>query len=310
MRLIALEIPDDAADLAGWLEGHLTGLDLGMLVAELEAMHEHGQRFPALTLENILGSQRDAVLSQGLAVLPHDRLRQFLRYPWFLLELQELILTSDDQYWRRRAQHAPPDPRLTDAMERTWGWLEANVLGSTVASASASDRNGLRLGSSPSNVPTSPGRWRYVALSVVAAAATVLLAVFVQQSPLWNKERPDVAAGAFAAAAPAWGWSRPDALPQNLPPGAYLNHLADAAQDWFKKRPEDKAALARRIAEFRQGCSVLIQSGHRPLAATDRDWLVGKCRDWAAKLGTQLTALDAGKDPLEVRCRLTRPLTS
>ena len=56
------------------------------------------------------------------------------------------------------------------------------------------------------------------------------------------------------------------------------------------KRPDDPIDLARRIGEFRQGCSVLILSPHKPLSGQDRAWLVGKCRAWAAKLDAHLAA--------------------
>jgi len=86
-----------------------------------------------------------------------------------------------------------------------------------------------------------------------------------------------------------------------LPPGVYLDRLADAAGEWFKKRPDDPNALARRIGEFRQGCSVLILSPHKPLAAQDRAWLVEKCRAWAAKLDAHLAALEGGASAAQVR---------
>jgi hypothetical protein len=88
--------------------------------------------------------------------------------------------------------------------------------------------------------------------------------------------------GAGVASASGWGWSRPDALPQDLSRDAYLNHLADGAQVWFNKRPADRTTLIERITEFRQGCTVLIQSPHKPLPANDRAWHVGKCRAWEA----------------------------
>ncbi len=65
--------------------------------------------------------------------------------------------------------------------------------------------------------------------------------------------------------------------------------------------PGNPIALARRIAEFRQGCSVLILSPHRPLPAEDRAWLVERCRAWAARFDGYLASVEAGKDPLEVR---------
>ena len=39
MKLIALEIPENPAELAGWLDRQIVGDDLAALVAELEAIH-------------------------------------------------------------------------------------------------------------------------------------------------------------------------------------------------------------------------------------------------------------------------------
>ena len=86
-----------------------------------------------------------------------------------------------------------------------------------------------------------------------------------------------------------------------MPRSDYLNRLADGAREWFNTRPDRPPALVRRIAEFRQGCSVLIRSPHRPLSAEDRDWLVEKCRAWAAKFDGYSAAVEAGEDPLKVR---------
>ncbi len=39
MTLVMADIPDDPAALPAWLDERLVGLDLGALVAELEAVH-------------------------------------------------------------------------------------------------------------------------------------------------------------------------------------------------------------------------------------------------------------------------------
>jgi hypothetical protein len=128
------------------------------------------------------------------------------------------------------------------------------------------------------------------------ATAASLLAVLLA----YDRLRPRPPDGAVAAQG-GWGWSRPDALPRAVPPAAYLNRLADEAAEWFGVRPEEPIALARRLAEFRQGCSVLILAEHRPLSPEDRRWLVAKCRDWASKLDRHLAAVEAGEDSLKVR---------
>jgi hypothetical protein len=143
----------------------------------------------------------------------------------------------------------------------------------------------------------------------LATAAAVLLAVYL---PGWLAPKPAEPGGpgpaAVATAPPraGWGWDRPDALPADalpadVPPADYLNRLADAAEEWFKKRPEDAPALARRLNEFRQGCSTLILAQHKPLADMDRPWLAERCRAWATKLDKALSDVESGRDVAQVR---------
>ncbi|MFH5806798.1 hypothetical protein ACG2DA_22355, partial [Alienimonas sp. DA493] len=99
----------------------------------------------------------------------------------------------------------------------------------------------------------------------------------------------------------AWGWAGPDGLPQADSPRAYLDGLADEAEEWFGKRPEAAPAVAKRIAEFRTGCSVLILAEHPALSEASAELLREKCRNWAAALDDQLAAVEAGEPPLEVR---------
>ncbi|HJZ58526.1 MAG TPA: hypothetical protein VKE74_26530, partial [Gemmataceae bacterium] len=82
-----------------------------------------------------------------------------------------------------------------------------------------------------------------------------------------------------------------------------------SAEEWFNEKPEDAAALARRINELRTGCSKLIFSPHEPLPEKDREWLVGKCREWAKKMDDHLTALEAGADLRAVRADVDQTVT-
>jgi hypothetical protein len=316
MKLIALDIPDEAAKLASWLESQLVGLDLSALVAELEAVHGRatGLAEPPWSLETILGNQREAVLAHGLGTLSQDRLRQLLRHPRLLLDLQELIASADQPYWRRRAEATAlqdPAPEQRAAIDRDWAWLTANVIEQPPTSLSVPLRaDAVGSPAAPYQAQhSSRFRWRLGSIASLAAAAAVVLAILTVYR--WpgrdqNENRPGVGVGASAS---GWGWSRPDALPQDLPRDAYLNHLADGAQAWFNKRPADRAALAQRITEFRQGCTALIQSPHRPLPAGDRAWLVDKCRAWAAKLGTLSAALESGEEVDKVRGEADETIT-
>jgi hypothetical protein len=132
-------------------------------------------------------------------------------------------------------------------------------------------------------------------VTAFATAAAVLIGVAVYES---RKLRTDP--GAQPVAAVGWGWAKPDALPQDLPAAEYLRRLADAAEEWTKKRPADAIALAQRLNEFRQGCAVLILSEHRPLAQPDREWLKERCQKWAGRLNEELTRLESGTPVAQV----------
>jgi len=278
MKLVALDIPEDSTALAAWLEQRLTGLDLGALVAELDAVHGVSAG-SSETIENVLGPRRDAVLTEGLVALPREALGRLLRRPRLLLDLQELVLVEGGVHWQRLGAQAP-ETRVR--VEQGWARLEAILR--------AEDR---AVPGKPSirQMPQ-PRRWfeRPWVVSLATAAAVLVMAVAYDQTR-----------GSVTVAQAGWGWNRPEALPQDLARGPYLEHLADDAEEWFKKRPAEPIALAKRIAEFRQGCSVLILAGHKPLPAEDRQWLIAKCRDWAAKLDAHLAAVEAGEDPLKVR---------
>jgi hypothetical protein len=104
-----------------------------------------------------------------------------------------------------------------------------------------------------------------------------------------------------AQSGPTWGWAKPGGINESQTAGQYLASLADTANEWFNERPDSPAGLARRIGEFRQGCSMLLLSSHGPLSETDREWLKERCRTWAAKLEDHLASLEAGGDVATVR---------
>jgi hypothetical protein len=299
MKLIALEIPDDATDLANWLESHLVGLDLSTLVAQLNVVHGFNQRrqnlgpdSSSISVETILGKQRDAVLSRGLGALPPDRLRPLLHHPRLLLDLQELILISGGSYWRRREESAA-DSAQKVAIDRGWDWVKANVLD---APPSVSPIRAVA-----ANKPRPTWYWKAKAGLAAAAAAAFVGVTIYRWPPGGPNGNANRQAGPIVASSAGWGWNRPEALSQDLSSKAYLIRLANVAHEWFNQRPDNSADLAERISEFRQGCSTLIQSPHRPLSVADRTWLVDKCAAWSAKLDGHLVALKSGQDLIKVR---------
>jgi hypothetical protein len=275
MNLVALEIPDDPARLAGWLEQHLIGFNLGDLALELAAFHGEAAE-PARSVRDLLGNSLATVLERGLGQIPNDRLRQLLLQPTLLLELQEIVLAEGGDYWDRLGLES----RTADGpMERGRQRLQDLLTFEAPASEPGSDRLEGR---------QTLAWYRRPSFVCLATAASVLVGVFLfqQLSP---------------PAAPGWGWNRPGVLALDVPAQSYLNGLADAASDWFNKRPETPAALAGRLNEFRRGCSNLIFAEHRPLTPQDRQWLVNKCRNWAGKLDKHLGDLEAGQSLFRVR---------
>lgn len=101
-----------------------------------------------------------------------------------------------------------------------------------------------------------------------------------------------------------WGWNNPKVLEANVSSPAYLNELANAAEQWFEEQPETADRLAKRITEFRLGCTRLILAEKKPLSPDDRHWLNTKCRAWGEKLDHELQSIDAGAQPLQVRDKI------
>lgn len=265
---ISLDLPETQRELVAWLESHLLGMQLGDLVSELQAVH--GTRSDAPSLEQVCGGKLANVLQYGLGTLEIERLRLLLEHPQLLLLLQDEIVQRGGEHWMQRPLRREEEVALASQ----WKLLESVMSPPVVTPAPA----------------TAPRSWmeRSAIAAILSAAATLAIAFSLR-----DRLVPAPAAG--------WGWEKPGALAVNVPPREYLNHLADAAQDWFKKRPENAPDLARRIVQFRQGCSTLILAEHSALAPADRDWLRERCRAWATKLDGHLTAIEAGEDVAVVR---------
>jgi hypothetical protein len=272
MTLVAMTIPDDPAELAGWLERRLAGLDLAQLVAELSTVH-NSSGGPQPAVRELLGAHFEGVVRTGLSSLPPALIKHLLRRPALLLELQEIVLAAGSPHWDRLAAG-----ETAELVDRGWNRLQQTL---------------------PIEEPVilrpRPRRWQRLVVGLVAAAAIVMIAILSYPviAPLFHKpEQPP---------AIAWGWARPGALPTGLPPGEYLRKLADEGDEWFKKRPDDSAALAKRLDQMRQGCRTLLEAEHPSLSPEDREWLHERCRAWLKKFDEAAAALEAGNDQVAVR---------
>ena len=267
MRLVLSTMPTDDADQTAWLERLLVGPDLGRLVGELTVLH--GSAADDSDLGELLAGRRNAILARGLESLTPAQERALLTRPALLLDLQELVLTEGGAYWRDLLR---TNDEIQAAVQRGRERLEGAL------------RPGRLV--TPSRRPR-----RYVQVALVCLTMAVCLLIALN---LWN-------AGRRAGDAPAWGWAGPGGLPAATDRVAYLEALGDGGQQWFARRPDDPAELAKRIRELRQGCSTLLVADHPPLTDADRRWLKERCAKWADKFDTALADLGSGKDAAEVR---------
>ncbi|MFN4260705.1 MAG: hypothetical protein ACK4RK_15520 [Gemmataceae bacterium] len=283
MKLCIMDFPAEPSELAPWLERQLVGPRLAELVAELAAVHkvENGSH---ASLNELLAHYQTPILSQGLSVLPAPQLSRLLRQPRLLLELQALVLEQGGSYWDRLIDAAAPFPsEIRRGANRLRQFLNQEFITPAVVQIAWYRRP-----------------W-FVSLATAAALVLTVSGGLYYFPPL----RPMVFTSSPPAlvhvTTPAWGWAKPAALPQDLPAPEYLDHLADAANDWFKQRPDTPAALSKRILEMRQGCSVLLLAEHAPLTEADRGWLRLRCRAWAAHLDELLHNVEMGHDVQQVR---------
>jgi hypothetical protein len=266
---VVLTIPEDPDGLPGWLERQLVGPDLDRLVAELTVVH--GRPPSRASLAAVLAGHRERVLAAGLGELPRPALCQLLRQPDLLPELQHMVLSEGGPYW----DGIRDDPAESGAAER----VTKRVMRAVAAE------------SRPPRVPGRRSAWVGYAATALATAALVLAAVYLGGPP------PGVAPRASAV----WGFARVKELPRNAGDAAVLSRLADLAQEWANQRPTDADGLARRLMEFRLGCSVLLLDDDLPLSAPQQKWLRLRCGDWAAALDALLRRLDETRDVAGVR---------
>ncbi|MGH7201734.1 MAG: hypothetical protein ACREJB_14090 [Planctomycetaceae bacterium] len=278
----ALNIPEQTGQVAAWLEEHLLGLDLSALAAELSAVRK-GELLESRPLEVVLGDDLQRVLDEGLSVLPRGKLRQLLRDPALLLQLQVQVFIEGGEYWHRRRR---PSPEMEALVERGWERIRRSI------EADAPEETDGPRATPLAAIQRPKWYWHPLFVSLLTAAAVVAVMAVVEL-PI-GRDRA-------TAAANGWGWDKPGTLAEDASAEAYMNNLADAAGDWFNARPATQQDLARRIGEFRLGCSTLITSDHKPLSPEDEQWLVEKCQAWAKKLDQHLADAEAGEDVLTVR---------
>lgn len=276
MNVHLLEIPESTSDLADWLEGHLVGLHLGTLVAELLAVHGEPDYLP---LEQILGSDLPRVLNEGLQGVSRDKLVTMLKHPAVLLELQERVVLEGGPHWENRAQS---NSEVLHEVSEGWKRLQT-----AISTPHQSGRTATPL-------PGGGSQNRLMRRSALLAIAALVLVAL----GLWQFQ---VVPPQGIASRAAWGWDKPGAIPEDARSSEYLVALADAGKEWFNKTPDTAAELETRLKEFDAGCQRLIEAEHKPLTPEDKAWLVERCRKWKGRMEEHRAELARTGDVAKVR---------
>ena len=282
MTLYFLEMPNDSAPLAKWLEDRLSSGSLGELVAELSAVHPL-EKPHTETLESLLGSRLNDVLVRGLSVLPEAMLRGLVRAPWLLLDLQEKIFLDGGTHW----SHQTPTADEREQRDRVWSKVAAEITGKPEITGEPRPAQPLTQKPSRPAISKQKSRHRFTPWIL---AATVLVGAWLLRSQVGNVPGPAVNPQLQTSC----GWTLPGALKQDSSRDDYLQSLMAGADDWFQGNPRNSAELAQRIEQFQQGCAIVLAAEHQPLPAADREWLIEKCAAWSKKLGGHLADLNAG----------------
>lgn len=279
MKLLAFDMPEETSQLAEWLEAHLVGIELQDLIANLLAFKPEAVD-SKVTLEEICGEQLPIVLHNGLGELSREQLSQLINNPGLLLELQEQIVVQGGDYWLNRSGSDVHQKQ----MDNSWNAIQSQLNDLQLADENENDTLSATVKIVRDLPNETKNNWkRQLLVSAVAIAAVVVISVTLRE---------------LATPAPTgWGWNRPGALTaENLSGKEYLNNLADSANEWFNKRPDNKDDLIKRLTQFRNGCDTLIRAPHAPLAKADREWLIERCGVWSQKLHDQVAALQKGED--------------
>ncbi|WP_339744967.1 hypothetical protein [uncultured Rubinisphaera sp.] len=299
MSIVIMDIPDSKEELGPWLDRKIVDCQLGQFVKELEFIADdfNPPGYSPDSLQEILGSDRDAVLDRGLKSLNYDQCAAFLANPQMLLELQELVLIEGGNYWQNILDQAelplssPPRQNKTKS-----------------DSSSAPKVHVLK------PIEESPKRSKMPWIISIAALGLLAIVAYQYQVHVANPANnivenpndqksdinPDKNSPAPTMLASNWGWDSPDAFNDSLPPDDYLHELADAAGAWFNKRPDSTNDLKQRLAEFRHGCETLLTAKHTALSEDDREWLRTNCKKWAGEIDQMLTVVES-KDISEVQ---------
>jgi hypothetical protein len=290
MAVLALDMPEDEAQLAEWLERQLCSLDLAQLTAELAVLQPPAAR-PAGSLAELLGEWLEPVLAGGLRLMPPDVLRRLLNHPGLLLDLQEEICQRGGRFWDRPG-HLPRG--LEYMVERSRRELTTLLAGAEMGDPGPAD---YQPATAAPRKPTQRVKRRGRRMGVLLLAGVLLAGLLVGVGLLAQGLRSLLP----APEPPPWGWNRPGALATAASAELYFGQLADSLSEWFDKRPDDSDQLETRLQELRQGFLAITVIEPGTLRPEDARWLRHNGRAWNEQVEPAWKALKRGEPPVKVR---------
>ncbi|TWT92407.1 hypothetical protein [Stieleria varia] len=275
MTIRCFELPSEIADWPDWLDRQLVGDAVAQLADEFRVA---GGETTAETvaLDQLIGDRRSELLARGTIALSETQLRTLIRHPDLLIELQELVLIEGGAHWLNLSADA------SHADEARGQWQSIRLLADatqTKVDGSEHLQQGVHR-DTPRDGSTVP--W----MPLLAVAAALLLAV-----GWWFGIRET---------GPGWGFDNQELLSAKVQPQQYMTLLADAADDWYNKRPDTSEALAKRLEQYSQGCQILLEAPHEQLAQADREWLLERCAAWKGKIDDLRAEVIAGEKEFSV----------
>jgi hypothetical protein len=282
MTLIIADIPDGHADRLAWLERQLVSPDLPLVAGELAGIFGPAEP-PARTLEEVWGEHLAGLLEHGLRDVPESVLRRALRNPALLLDLRERLFEGTSLYWAK--QFASRSDYL--ALPKPWEQRPIPPV-PLVSRPGGSTSTGRAV---PPTATRSGRRWLIVAVAAVAFGFMLPPLLHLGRQPVKPVDGPidlAITGGSFG-----WSGQKLMSLPKEADRKAHLQALAKLSVEYFDQPMESREELRRAVVEFRESCDRLIAYQHPQLGAATREWLVSRCKVWAAALDGKIAAIDA-----------------
>lgn len=293
MTTMLLNMPEDRVHLLLWLERALFSPQLPRLVAELKGIH--GVSAQHLSLPEALSSHAQNILESGLGTVPTLVLTRLLQQPDLLPELRDWVLESGGSYW----DSIESADDLSSATQRIVEHVRTSVGSkSIVAGQHQSLTKGIVLFLAMAASVTILVIWHRSQLDRI----TQILAQTNQANEQLQRDNDMLQQRLASVAVPkppplagGWGFARGEDLARLDGDGARLTKLSGLALEWNKKQPQNRTELAKRLLEFRQGCSQLLLNPP-PLTKPHQVWFAARCGDWASSIEQHLHALEVGAD--------------